>query len=257
MSTEMVKARIDVVVVVFNPDPMAIESMRSLRDHDSGLGRIMLVDNYSTRNLDTVATCRELADVNIRPPQQVSLAAAWNLGIAESTTDHVVITNDDILYTKDWLPPLIEALNADQSIGVLQPYNTLSAIPDGFPHNYQLEDRVGGIPKSNFVGCCFAINKGIYVRLKEYDQQRWPDDPQYTYFYEPFYPFGSEDQDFYRRVRECGFHTMAHFGSYIHHFTGQTMKSIPTFEQTKTASMRKYERRWSNLPDLWHEGRPE
>jgi GT2 family glycosyltransferase len=265
MSAEMVKATLDggsniksdVVVVVFNPPAIAVDSLKSLRQHSNGLGKIILVDNFSQRNLDRVDKCRELADEYIRPPKQVSLAAAWNLGIGQSTTPYVVITNDDIIYTHDWLLPIIDGLQRRSDIGVLQPYNTLSGLPTGFPHNYKPEDKIGEPPLSNFVGCCFAINKAIYPKLKEFDHQRWPEDLDYTYFYEPFYPFGSEDQDFYRRVRAAGFGTKTHFGSYIHHFTGQTMSTIPTFENTKAESMRKYNERWNNVPDTWHDERPE
>lgn len=247
---------IDVVAVVFNPSPIAVDSMKSLRENNKGLGKIVLVNNHSTKNLETVVAAQEYADINIDLEEQVSLAEAWNIGISKTENKIVVITNDDIIYTKDWLPPLEEAMNEDPSIGVLQPYNTISAMPENFPNNYAPENRIGNIPHSNFVGCCFAINKDHYESLKLYDEMKWPNDKNYTWFYSPFYPFGSEDQDFYRRIREIGLKTLTHFGSYIHHYTGETMKNIETFSEVRDRSMRMYHERWNNIEDTWHDTRP-
>lgn len=247
---------IDVVAVVFNPSPIAVESLKGLKEHNKGLGKVILINNCSTKNLSTVAEAQKYADINVNLTEQVSLAEAWNIGISKSDTQFVVITNDDILYTKDWLVPLEKAMTDDPSLGVLQPFNTLSGLPENFPNNYTPEDKVSDIPHSNFVGCCFAINKAHYKALKEYDNARWPNDTDYTWFYSPFYPFGSEDQDFYRRIRAIGLKTLCHFGSYIHHFTGETMRNITTFSETRDRSMRMFNERWDNVQDSWHDERP-
>ena len=248
---------IDVIVVVFNPSDIAEKSLKDLKTYNNKLGKIILVNNCSTKNLSTVVKAQKHADININLKTQVSLAEAWNIGISKSESKIVVITNDDILYTRDWLVPIEKAMTEDSTIGVLQPYNTLSKVPENFPNNYLLEDRVDKIPKSNFVGCCFAINKDHYKKLKEYDKNKWPSDTNYTWFYSQFYPFGSEDQDFYRRIREIGLKTLCHFGSYIHHITGETMKNINTFSEVRDNSMKMLNKRWNNEADLWHNERPE
>lgn len=236
----------DVVVVVFNPDMVALDCLNSLNEHNAGLGRIILIDNAS-RDKTNVIRLAGLADVHVTLRVQASLAGAWNTGISYSNTPYVVISNDDIIFTRDWLPPLQEAFGADRHLGVVQPYNTLAGLPVGFPNNYEREDRVGDTPRDNFVGCCFAVNKKIYPALKLFDSSRWPDDLDYTYFYEKYYPFGAEDQDFYERVRRAGFKTQTHFGSYVHHFTGKTMSQLEDFHDVKARSNELFAERWNGM----------
>lgn len=239
---------IDVVVVVYNPKEVAIECVKRMRQFDKAMNRLILVDNFSKSD-EIVKQLRPYVDEYIRPKQQISLAAAWNLGILHAETQNVIISNDDIYVTEDWLVPIDRTLQRQSSkdIGVLQPYNTLSGLPANFPNNYVKEPRVGNIPRDNFVGCCFAINRTIYDKLKEFDKTAWPDDwKDYSFFYEPLYPFGAEDQDFYERVRRAGFKTLTHFGSYIHHFTGATMSQIPDFEQIKERGNQTFRERWQN-----------
>jgi len=238
---------IDVVVVIHNPGEIAIPCLESLNEHDQGIGNIIIIDNASHKNYEAIQNNHLLYDTYVRLNNKVSLAEAWNIGMTMASSEIVVISNDDIIFTDGWASSLEKSMIDNKNIGVLQPFNTIGKLPDNFPYNYLKVDQVGDIPKSNFVGCCFAINRSIFQAVKEFDRRHFQDWDTYTYFYSKFYPFGCEDQDFYRRVRECGFQTLTDFGSYVHHYTGQTMKNISNFESVKTASDKLYTKRWKGV----------
>lgn len=233
----------DVVITIHNPPDISLECVRSLLSNQEGVDNIIIIDNAST-DLVNVPALESLADVVITLKNRVSIAASWNIGISISQAEYVLVTNDDILFAPGWGPPLIEALSKDPKIAILQPFNTLSNIPRNFPKNYSKENRLGNIPKDNFIGCCFVIRTSILSELKDYDKKQFIDWNCGTYFYEKFYPFGPEDQDFYRRVKNIGYKTMTHFGSYVHHYTGQTMKEIKNFEALKEENNQRFIERW-------------
>lgn len=236
----------DVCITMFNPSEKAVLCLQTLTEN-RGLGRIVILDNASSDKTYIEASA-PYADLVVTMQHQVSLGALWNVGMDVARTPTVVLSNDDIVFTPDWLLPLQRAVLDDPSIGVVQPYNTLSKLPANFPDNYERIPGVGTIPRENFIGCCFMVNTSIYRKLKSFD---WSLDlfaDEYTYFYEKFYPFMYEDQDFYRRVRGAGFKTVTAFESYVHHWTGESMKKIPDYEEIKEASRVMFEKRWAGMP---------
>ncbi len=238
----------DVMVTMWNPTDKAVRCIKTLREHSDGVGRIVILDNASKIDVTYLNECSDLADLVVKVPRQISLGALWNLAMETAKTPTVVISNDDIVITPDWLPPLQKAVESDPGIGVVQPYNTLQGIPENFPDNYKRQDRVGDIPGSNFIGCCFMVNTAIYEPLKAFDRKRWDDGDTFTYFYENYYPLGREDQDFYRRVREAGFSTVTAFESYVHHWSGESMKRWTDFEAFKSMADMVFHCRWADSP---------
>jgi GT2 family glycosyltransferase len=215
-----------VVVVAKENLASTVESVVSLIAATPGLS-LIAIDNAS-ENPDILKFFKGVAEVVVRNNKQVSLAQAWNQGVYLSTAPVVVITNNDILYAPGWLPPIIEGLK-DDTIGVLQSHNTLSTLPVGFPANYKTENRIDEIPTNDFKGCCFGFRREVYDIVEH--QQGLRAGQSVGGFDSRYYPFGAEDQDFYLMVRKCGFKTLTHFGSYVHHWTGKTMDAIYTREE--------------------------
>lgn len=240
----------DVTITIHNPKQIHVDCITSLLEHKEGVSKLIIVDNASTElefveEISSITSTFQGTSIWTLDTQ-FSIGESWNLGISELNSDLVLVSNDDIVFTKNWCRPLIDAMEQDQKIGVLQPFNTVGALPDEFPENYTKVDRVGAIPSSNFVGCCFVIRKSLLTQLKQFDKLHFQDWNDYTYFCDKFYPFGPEDQDFYRRVREIGYTTKTHFNSYVHHYTGQVMSSIPNFEELKERGNQLFHERWSH-----------
>ncbi len=235
----------DAVITINNPVQLHVDCIQSLLDHREGIKKIIIVNNAST-DMRFIPKIAGMSDEFVTVKDQVSIGQSWNLGIAKSTAEFVLVSNDDIVFAPDWKAPLDKALAADPKIGVLQPFNTLSELPEGFPNNYKKHDMVGNIADGNFIGCCFVVRTGILPYLKLFDQDHFKDYADYTFFCDKFYPFGPEDQDFYERVRQIGYTTKTHYASYVHHYTGQTMKNIKNFEEIKAQGNKLFHERWSH-----------
>ena len=215
---------IDIVMVAVDNLETTRESVESLFANTQDF-RLIAIDNESSEPA-TPSYLQRKADVVVRNNKRVSLAEAWNQGVHLSRSDIVVVTNNDILYAPGWLPPIMAGLRANLPIGVLQPHNTLSVKPEGFPNNYKLVDSIGPVPKEDFVGCCFAFTRDTYDKVEA--RQEILTGERVGGFDRRLFPFGVEDADFYDLVRELGLSTVTHFGSYVHHWTGRTMNQLYT-----------------------------
>ena len=216
-----------VVVVAKENLTTTVESVESLIANTPGLS-LIAIDNAS-KDPGILSFFKDTAEIVVRNNKQVSLAQAWNQGVHLSTAPAIVITNNDILYAPGWLPPIVEGLQ-DTRIGILQPFNTLSGKPADFPHNYKSENRIGDIPRAtNFVGCCFGFRRETYDAVERLQAEIAG--RAVGGFDSRFYPFGTEDVDFYQLVKELGGSAQTHFGSYIHHYTGRTMDLLYTRDE--------------------------
>ena len=217
---------VQVVVVAKDNLATTVESVDSLIAATPGLSLIAIDNDSKDPGVWEYLSIK--SEIAVRNNKQVSLAQAWNQGVYLSTAPSVVITNNDILYSPGWLPPIVDGL-ADSTIGILQSYNTLSGRPVGFPTNYKPVNRIGDIPADNFVGCCFGMRREVFDRVEQL--QTAAVGMKVGGFDSRLYPFGAEDQDFLLFVRRLGLKIQTHFGSYIHHFTGRTMEMLYTPSQ--------------------------
>lgn len=223
--------KIIIGLVTIDNEEMLEESLASLYQNtkDSKYDVEIIVINNGGVKDEWLDVIKEYNISSIQLKERVSLAAAWNI-ILKKESDYTIITNDDILYSPNWLDNLIECFERTKDCGILQPFNTLSIKPKNYPNNYQLEDRYGKIPSDNFKGCCFAISRQAVNKMKEYEKD-FKDEPYKGMFDEDLYPFGSEDQDYYIRMNKAGLKCLTCFNSYIHHYTGVTMNMLYSTEE--------------------------
>ena len=109
-----------VVVLNFDGGPMTLDCLDALAHTDWPADRleIVLVDNGSVAGvIDDVRRSHPQVRV-LEPLANLGFAAGCNLGIrAAGEWDHVALVNNDAIVAPGWLGPLVDALEADQSLG--------------------------------------------------------------------------------------------------------------------------------------------
>lgn len=114
---------------------------------------LVVVDqSHDTSSADVIAAVRQ-DDQRIRLVRDAGrgLSRARNLGIAETTGEYVVFTDDDCVPAWDWLERVVSALEADQGAGVVfgsvvpGPYDPAHGFIDGYipPRRRRLTGRLG------------------------------------------------------------------------------------------------------------------
>ena len=114
------RPRVRVVVVNYDGGEMTVECLEALRGTDWPSNRleVVLVDNASSDGIaDRVAA--ELPDVEVlRSATNLGFGGGCNLGIGDpGGADYVALVNNDVSVEPGWPTPVVEELEADESLG--------------------------------------------------------------------------------------------------------------------------------------------
>lgn len=194
---------------------------------------IVLVDNKSTD--ESVAFTQDNFK-NVRILQTGSnsgYSRAYNLALKDAKGKYAILLNNDVEVAPDWLEPLVESAENDQSIGALQP-KILSLIDEGY---FEYAGASGGYMDK--YGYPFLRGRVFFTTEK--DEKQYDDDT------EVFWTSGAAmfvrisalqysmdlDEDFVHHMEEIDLCWRLHLSGYklkvipksvIWHYAGATIK---------------------------------
>jgi len=150
---------------------------------------------------------------------RVGVPRALNQGIAASTRKYVILMNDDIIVqTKNWLEPLVEVLQKHPEFGIVCP----RVITPG--HN-----------EENYfaaIGECSLLTKELINKVGKFDEAE-----EFSHL--------CADGDYYMRCIQAGYHLRGINESCVKHIVGQTIKPELT-EEKLTKPMETLLKRYGN-----------
>ncbi len=160
-----------------------------------------------------------------------------NQGIGESTSDFVLILNNDIVVTKYWLENLLDVANKNNFIGIVGPIsNEVSGVQKDKGANYKTIDgmhlyadsvreknknMIIQFPRVAFL--CTLIKRELIGKIGGLDER--------------FSPGNFEDDDFCLRAQLAGYKTVIAQNVFIHHYGSKSFKAdgeIKYIERLKT-----------------------
>ncbi len=112
-----------VTVIVLNHNGMAFlkDCFESLLAATYPDAEILMVDNGSTDDSVSFVERNYPTVVVIHSGGNIGYSAAYNLGVDHARGEYVVLLNNDVEVTQDWLEPLVEELESDSRIAACQP----------------------------------------------------------------------------------------------------------------------------------------
>lgn len=187
---------------------------------------VVLIDNGSTDG-----TSERFQAVGsgtlVRNAENLGFSIAANQGIELAAGDVVVLLNNDTIVTEGWLGALLDALVADEDVGVAVPVSNFVIDPQKVPVTYsaapgeELEafaaDRAHrlagqGRDLTRISGLCMAIRRELLAQIGGFD---------------PRFRLGNfEDDDFALRARSAGWRLRLREDSFIHHFGHRAFAQI-------------------------------
>lgn len=131
-------------------------------------------------------------------PSRVGAPRAFNQCLEAATREYIMLMNDDnVVKTKDWIVPLVEALEAHPEFGIV------------CPREIQ--------PKRDEENFFAAIGGGTLISRKLIDKVgKFDESEDFTY--------QCVDGDYYMRVKEAGYQIRGMNESAVYHLVGQTIK---------------------------------
>ena len=219
---------VSIIMLTFNALEFTKKCIRSIQQHTKYPHEIIIVDNGSKdgtrkylRELD-----KNFENIHIKlNKKNTGFSGGNNQGVKLAKGEYVYFLNNDVLVSDGWLESMVNALEADEKIGMVGPLtNSISGLQmvtnisykdDAGFYKYAAAVRAqyaGKItPRRRIAGFAFIMRKELYKRLGGFD--------------ESFGIGNYEDDDLCIRVRQKGYAIMVDEGTFIHHFGSQTFKA--------------------------------
>jgi GT2 family glycosyltransferase len=231
-----------IVIPVFNQREYTEACINSIRECSLGEDyEIVIVDNGSTEDIEIDGSDIAL----VSNESNLGFPIAVNQGIREAKGSIIIILNNDVIVTPDWLSHFNRHLsNGYDIVGpctnmISGPQQTLLKIYRDKDELYDISSEFSKInygkviPFHRIVFFCTAIKKEVVDKIGLLD--------------EIFSPGNFEDDDYCLRAIEVGFKLCIARDMFVHHFGNVTHRSMDfNYAGLLMDNNKKFSDKWSN-----------
>jgi len=227
--------KVSVIILNYNGKKWLEKCLPTWRKVKFASKEIIVVNNGSTDDSGAFLKKNfpEVKVVELQPNR--GFAGGNNIGVKKAKGKYVLILNNDTTATPDFLSPIIELMEKDNSIGVVQPQLRNMSYPDlldsvasfytdtGFLYHY---GYMQSVKKSlynkellcySIKGACMLMRKDEYLQLGGFDED---------------FVCYVEETDLCHRVWLSGKKVVYYPKSYIYHYGGGDMSIMEKGETT-------------------------
>jgi GT2 family glycosyltransferase/2-polyprenyl-3-methyl-5-hydroxy-6-metoxy-1,4-benzoquinol methylase/tetratricopeptide (TPR) repeat protein len=239
-----------IVIATHNQIDYTRQCLESIRQYTDEPYELIVVDNGSTDGtpeyLQGLGNWVKL----ISNADNRGFPAAANQGIQAATGRQVLLLNNDCLVTTSWLARLLRVLASDPKIGLVGPtsncvsgeqqievtYDDLSQL-DGFAWDWGKAHNRELVETDRLVGFCLLIRRELIEAIGLLDER-----------------FGIgcfDDDDYCLRVRKAGYKAVMVRDAFVHHFGGQTFRSIGVeFNALMEHNRQLFQAKWQPMAEV-------
>jgi GT2 family glycosyltransferase/tetratricopeptide (TPR) repeat protein len=246
-----------IVILTWNQLDYTRQCVDSLFKHTHSAFELIIIDNGSTdgtleyvQELDRAHTaCIRIE--TIANSNNVGFAKGCNQGLAVSRGDYLILLNNDVVLTSQWLQRLTRAMENHPHLGLVGPMtnyvsgpqritnpsydvNTLNGL-EKYAHRHA--ETYDGLIESNWriAGFCMLMRRAVMEKIGGLDER---------------YAIGNfEDDDFCARAHLAGYKAAVIKDCYLHHYGGRTFVGNQIdYDARMNANWTVFKQKW-NIPD--------
>lgn len=238
-----------IIILTYNKLDYTIQCIESIRLYTRpGTYEIIVVDNNSTD--DTRAWLKQQGDViSILNENNVGFPRGCNQGIEIATGSNILLLNNDVIVTENWLDNMLKCLYSSDKIGavscVTNSCTYLQAIPveytnlesmQAFATQYNSKSNPSAWEERlKLIGFCMLIKKSVVDQIGLLD--------------EIFSPGNYEDDDYSLRIRMAGYKLLLCRDTFIHHYGSTSFKENKRYLDLLKRNKNKFIDKWGFNPD--------
>jgi GT2 family glycosyltransferase/2-polyprenyl-3-methyl-5-hydroxy-6-metoxy-1,4-benzoquinol methylase/Tfp pilus assembly protein PilF len=239
------------VILTCNELEYTKKCVKSLRRHTPEPHEVIFVDNGSTDG--TLQWLKRLTQENknyrlISNKKNLGFARGCNQGIEASQGEFVLLLNNDVLVTKDWLSGLVSCLNQSPNAGIVGPMtNNISGPQRVVLEGYRSVDdldrcaaafreryRYRRIAFRRIVGFCMLFRRTLIEQIGMLD--------------ESFGTGNFEDDDFCLRAALAGYANYIVGDVFIHHYGSRSfIGNKIDYSTSISGNIKIFEEKWAGL----------
>jgi len=251
-----------IIIVSYNKRQYTELCLRSLLEADPRPAQIVVIDNGSQDStIEMLAgECSELAEqgsaelVVIANDGNAGACTARNQGLEVATGEYIAFMDNDVaVRSRDWLARMREALNEDETHGIVGPKLVYPFEPYNIQHAGAAISRSGrvkylgrGEPREALehnrrktlqclISACWLMRADIPEQIGGLD--------------EVFNPAQFEDFDFCYRAREAGWQVLYDPSAEMHHYESVTTDDSPdvNYKYVTIRNGMEFKKRWRHV----------
>ncbi|MEC0203586.1 glycosyltransferase family 2 protein [Paenibacillus lautus] len=188
-----------IIIPTFNGKDLLKDCIYSIKRHTKEPFEIIVVDNGSSDG--TVDICRQEGVTFISLANNIGFPAACNKGLKIATGDTLLLLNNDVIVTRNWLQNMLNCLNSETNIGIVGPLTNYASGKQQIDMPYtSLEEMSSQLNEPDakkwqqverIVGMCFLFKRELMDRIGLLDER--------------YSPGHFEDDDYCYRARNAGY----------------------------------------------------
>ncbi|CAM4041187.1 glycosyl transferase [Bacillus luti] len=212
-----------IIILTHNQLQYTKECIQSIRTYtEEKEYELIVVDNASTDG--TVEWLQKQSDILlVENAENMGFPKGCNQGIKEAKGDNILLLNNDVVVTENWLSNLIRCLYESEDTGAVGPVTNnaayYTAIPtfykdmkemQTFATLYNQSDKNKWEERMKLIGFCMLIKKSVLDEVGLLDER--------------FTPGNYEDDDLSLRIFEKGYKLYVCRDTFIHHYGSVSWK---------------------------------
>lgn len=239
-----------IIILTFNKlnyTKLCIDSIRKYTDKNTY--EIIVVDNNSSD--ETPKWLKAQTDIQcIFNKENLGFPKGCNQGIKISKGDNILLLNNDVIVTPNWLSNLNTCLYSSATIGCVGAITNNCSNYQAITTSYKtIEEMISFAQKNNIsckyqweeklklIGFCMLIKKEVIEKVGLLDER--------------FYPGNFEDDDYSFRIKKAGYKLILCKDVFIHHFGSISFNDQTTkFNNILTINRNKFQEKWGF--DAWY-----
>lgn len=232
-----------IIILTYNNLKYSKLCIESIREYTlKGLYEIIVVDNKSTDGTVQWLKCQK--DIKkIYNNVNLGFSKGCNQGIKVSSGENVLLLNNDVIVTSNWLKNLKECLYSSERIGAVGPvtnncsnyqrinvnYSSIREM-QVFAKKYNLSNPQKWEIKNRLIGFCFLIKKEVINKIGFLDER--------------FTPGNFEDDDYSMRIKKAGYKLILCRDTFIHHYGSVSFMEPSRNSNLLALNKKKLEDKW-------------
>ncbi|SEL67167.1 Glycosyltransferase, GT2 family [Paenibacillus sp. cl141a] len=236
-----------IIIPTFNGRELLKDCIYSIKRHTNEPYEIIVVDNGSSDG--TVDICRQEGITFISLANNIGFPAACNKGLKIATGDTLLLLNNDVIVTRNWLQNMLNCLNSETNIGIVGPLTNYASGKQQINMPYtSLEEMSNQLNEPDaskwlqvdrIVGLCFLFKRELMDRIGLLDER--------------YSPGHFEDDDYCYRARNAGYTFRIAGDVFVFHhgsasFAKQDMSQV---KQLIDTNKQKFMDKWGVDPTIY------